>query len=103
MTENINLFDMSNVRIFNKEIEKQKWGMFILCYVFGQLSLVVTYNLSVWLKELILFQNICSDASRVQDCWNLAKTLVRTSGVPEGKIKVRRGWAWEGGCPPPIR
>ena len=25
-----------------------------------------------------LFQNICSDASSVQDCWNLAKTRVRT-------------------------
>ena len=25
-----------------------------------------------------LFQNICSDASRVQDCWNLAKTRVGT-------------------------
>ena len=37
MTEDI--FDMSNVRIF-KEIEKKKWGMFILCYVFGQLSSV---------------------------------------------------------------
>ena len=76
MTENINLFDMSNVRIFNKEIEKKKWGMFILCYVFGQLSLVVTYK-SVRLEELILFQNICSDASRVQDCWDTAKTQVR--------------------------
>ena len=26
----------------------------------------------------MLFQNICSDASRVQDSWNLAKTRVRT-------------------------
>ena len=25
----------------------------------------------------MLFQNICNDASRVQDCWNLAKTRVR--------------------------
>ena len=32
--------DMSNLRIFNKEIEKKKWGMFILYYVFGQLSSV---------------------------------------------------------------
>ena len=32
-------FDMSNVRKF-KEIEKKKKGMFILCYVFGQLSSV---------------------------------------------------------------
>ena len=31
---------MSNVIIFDKEIEKKKWGMFILCYVFGQLSQV---------------------------------------------------------------
>ena len=37
MTEDI--FDMSSVRIF-KEIEKKKWGMFTLCYVFGQLSSV---------------------------------------------------------------
>ena len=29
------------------------------------------------LKEPMLFQNICSVASRVQDCWNLAKTRVR--------------------------
>ena len=34
------IFGMSNVRIF-KEIEKnKKWGMFILCYGFGQLSSV---------------------------------------------------------------
>ena len=32
---------MSNVRIFNKEIKKEKsWQMFIRCYVFGQLSSV---------------------------------------------------------------
>ena len=37
VTEDI--FDMSNVRIF-KEIERKKWGMFILCYVIGQLSSV---------------------------------------------------------------
>ena len=41
MTEDI--FDVSNVRIFT-EIEKKKkmggGGMFILCYVFGQLSSV---------------------------------------------------------------
>ena len=30
------------------------------------------------LKEPMLFQNICSDASMVQDCRNLAKTRVRT-------------------------
>ena len=35
VTEDI--FDMSDVIIF-KEIEKKKWGMFILCYVFDQLS-----------------------------------------------------------------
>ena len=33
-TEDIS--DMSNMRIFT-EIEKTKWGMFILCYVFDQL------------------------------------------------------------------
>ena len=38
VTEDI--FDMSNVRIFNKEIEKKKRGMFILCHFFGQLSSV---------------------------------------------------------------
>ena len=32
-------FEMSNVIPF-KEIEKKKWEMFILCYVFGQLSSV---------------------------------------------------------------
>ena len=71
VTEDI--FDMSNVRIFNKEIEKKKWGMFIICYVFGQLSSVKS-----WLKEPMLFQTISGDASRVQDSWNLAKTRVRT-------------------------
>ena len=39
VTEDIHVFEMSNVRIL-KEIEKKKWGMFILCYVFGQLSSV---------------------------------------------------------------
>ena len=34
------MFAMSNMRIFNKEIEKKKGGMFILCYIFGQLSSV---------------------------------------------------------------
>ena len=37
VTEDI--FDVSNVRIF-KENEREKLGMFILCYVFGQLSSV---------------------------------------------------------------
>ena len=37
VTEDI--FDMSSMRIFS-EIEKKKWGMFILCCVFGQLSSV---------------------------------------------------------------
>ena len=31
--------NMSNVRIF-KEVERKKWGMFMFCYVFGQLSSV---------------------------------------------------------------
>ena len=37
-----NMFEMSNVRIFNKEIEKKNGGggVFILCNVFGQLSSV---------------------------------------------------------------
>ena len=38
VTEDI--FDMSNVNIFDIEFEKKKLGMFILCYVFGQLSTV---------------------------------------------------------------
>ena len=33
------------------------------------------------LKEPMLVQNICSDASRVQDCWNLEKTWVRTKNI----------------------
>ena len=33
------IFDMSNVIVF-KKIEKKKWGMFMLCYDFGQLSSV---------------------------------------------------------------
>ena len=33
------VFYMSNMRIF-KEIAKKKWGMFIICYVFGQLGSV---------------------------------------------------------------
>ena len=48
---------VSNVRIF-KEIEKKIMGDVTLCYVFGHLSSV---------KCLVLFQNICSDASMVQD------------------------------------
>ena len=31
----------------------------------------------VWFKEPVLFQNICGDASRVEDCWSLAKTRDR--------------------------
>ena len=50
-------------------------GMFILCCVFGQLSSVKR------LAEPMLLQNICSDASRVQDCWNLAKTRVTTKNI----------------------
>ena len=38
---------------------------------------------SVWLKEPMLFQNICSDASRVHDYWNLAKTRVRTKKLED--------------------
>ena len=46
MTEDI--FDMNNVRIFKEIEKKKKIGMFILCYVFGQLS-----SVRVWLKEPI--------------------------------------------------
>ena len=66
MTEDI--FDMSNVRIFKEIEKKKKRGMFIRCYVFGQLS-------SVKHLEPMLFQNICSDASRVQDCCNLVQKI----------------------------
>ena len=27
------------------------------------------------------------------------RTDIKTRGVPEGKIKVRRGWVWEGVSP----
>ena len=37
VTEDI--FDMSNMSIF-KGIEEKKWRMFILCFIFGQLSSV---------------------------------------------------------------
>ena len=39
MTEE-DIFDMSNVRIFNKESEKKKMGDGNTCHVFGQLSSV---------------------------------------------------------------
>ena len=31
------IFDMNNVGILEEIEKKKKWGMFILCYVFGQL------------------------------------------------------------------
>ena len=34
------IFDMSNVIIFIKKLKRKKWGMFILCYDFIQLSAV---------------------------------------------------------------
>ena len=34
-------------------------------------------SVKLWLKEPMP-QNICSDASRVQNCWNLAKTRIRS-------------------------
>ena len=46
-------------------------------------------------QEHILFEvgipNWCMDASLDGD--------MSLSGVPEGKIKVRRGWVWEGVSP----
>ena len=69
VTEDI--FEMSNVRIF-KEIEEKK--------------MVDVYTLlcirSAELSKALHFQNFCSDASRVQDCWNLTKTRVRTKKKP---------------------
>ena len=61
------IFDMSNVRIF-KEIEREKKRdvYTLLCLRLAELS-----------KAFGLIQNICSDASRVQDYWNLAKARVR--------------------------
>ena len=66
VTEDI--FDMSNMRIF-KEIEKKMGDAYTwLCLWSAEL------NKAFGLMNLMLFQNICSDASRVQICWNLAKT-----------------------------
>ena len=74
MTEFI--FDMSNVRIF-KEIEKKKMGdvYTLLCLHPAELSKAFDK------KEPMLFQNISSDASMVQDCWNIAKTRIRTKKI----------------------
>ena len=56
VTEDI--FIMSNVLIF-KEIEKKNGGcLYLLCLRSAELSKAFA----------MLFQNICSDASRVQDC-----------------------------------
>ena len=35
----------------------------------------------------MLFENICSDASRVRDSWNLAKTRVRMKKLPCAKMQ----------------
>ena len=67
------IFDISNVRVLKEILKKKKWRIFILFYVFGQLS-----SQSVSLKEPMLFQNTCRDASREQDCWNLTESRVRT-------------------------
>ena len=66
---------MSNVRIF-KEIEKKKLeDVYTLLCLRRSAELSKAFGL---FKEPMIFQNICSDASRIQDCWNLAKTRVRT-------------------------
>ena len=72
------IFDMSNVRIF-KEIEKQKWGMFILCYVSGQLSSVKRFSQGT----SILLQNICSDLSMVQDGAGLLESRENSSQMKQ--------------------
>ena len=62
------IFDMSNVRIF-QEIEKKKMGdvYTLLCLWSAELSK------AFGIRNLrMLFQ-----ASGVNDCWNLAKTRVR--------------------------
>ena len=82
MTEDI--VDMSIVRIF-KKLRRKKWEYVstLLCLFSAELSK------GVRLKEPMLFQNICSNASMVQGCWNsnasmvqycwnIAKTRVRT-------------------------
>ena len=65
----IDLFDMSNVTIFKEIEKKQKVGDAYTLLCLRSASLV-----SVWLKDPVLLQNSCCDASRVQGCWNLAKT-----------------------------
>ena len=48
------------------------WDVYtLLCLLSAELS--KAFGLT-WLKASMLFQNICSDASRVQDCWNPMKT-----------------------------
>ena len=68
MTEDI--FDKSNVRIF-KEIEKKKMGDVYTLLGIRSAELGKAFGLRN------LFQNICSDTSRVQDCWNFTETRVR--------------------------
>ena len=66
---------MSNVRTF-KEIEMKKTGD-----VYALLCLRSTELNKCWLKEPMLFQNICNDPSRVHDCWNLSKTRLRREKI----------------------
>ena len=71
VTEDI--FDMSNVRIF-KEVEKKKMRDVYTLLFLRPADLTKSFGLA-------LFQNICSDAAKVQDCWNLAKTRVKTKKI----------------------
>ena len=58
MTEDI--FDMCNCNVkILKEFERKQWGMFILWYVFGQLSSVKRLAYGTY-----AIPDICSDASR---------------------------------------
>ena len=41
------------------------------------------------LKEPMPFQNICSDASRVQDCWNLASESIRDFNGHPGECRTK--------------
>ena len=43
----------------------------------GDVYTLLCLRSAEWLKEPMLFQNICGEASKVQDCWNLAKNRVR--------------------------
>ena len=65
------IFDMNNVGIL-EEIEKKK--------KMGDVYTLLCLRSAVWLKEPMLFQNICSDAFRVQDCTGPRSAVGNVSG-----------------------